>query len=117
MRLVTSFNGLIASGFAALASGAASAQTLETVGVPVPMGTGFQPAVTEAARTLQWLDHMLLIICVVIVVFVTALLAWVAVRYNSKRNPNPAGFTHNSPLVKPLLPSLAATRSVPTISR
>lgn len=98
MRLVTSFNGLIASGFAALASGAASAQALETVGVPVPKGTGFQPAATEVARTMQWLDHMLLIICVVIVVFVTALLVWVAVRYNSKRNPTPAGFTHNSPL-------------------
>ena len=37
-------------------------ENLELIGVPTPSGTGFQPAVTELARDLQWLDGMLLII-------------------------------------------------------
>lgn len=98
MRLLTYFNGIAAFGAAALASGTAMAQALETVGVPVPGGMGFQPAATEIARDQQFLDHMLLIICVVIVVFVTGLLAFAALRFNSRANPKPATFTHNTPL-------------------
>ena len=41
---------------------------------------------------------MLLVIITVITVFVTGLLIYVIMRYNARRNPNPAGFTHNSPL-------------------
>ncbi len=82
-----------------LAAAPAYAQsTLEIVGRPVPGGTGFQPAATELARDLQGLDHMLNIIMLVIVVFVTGLLAAVAIRYNRRRNSTPATFTHNSPL-------------------
>jgi cytochrome c oxidase subunit 2 len=33
-----------------------------------------------------------------IVLLVTALLVWIAVRFNERRNPRPAQFTHNSPL-------------------
>lgn len=71
---------------------------LPVVGAPIPGGTDFQPASTLVAEDLQWLDGMITVIITVIVVFVTALLAWVAVRYNRKRNPVPATFTHNSPL-------------------
>lgn len=98
MRLLTSINGLAAAGIGALMSGAAFAQALETVGAPVPQGTGFQPAATELARDLQWLDGMINIIIGVIVVFVTALLLLVAFKFSAKRNPTPATFTHNSPL-------------------
>jgi cytochrome c oxidase subunit 2 len=73
-------------------------QELEIVGVPVDRGTGFQPAATELARDVHWLDHWLLVMCAVITLFVTALLAWIVIRYNQKRNPTPATFTHNSPL-------------------
>lgn len=71
---------------------------LEIVGAPTPRGTGFQPAATELARDLQWLDGMLFVIITIITLFVTALLAWVIYRYNEKSNPTPARFTHNSPL-------------------
>ena len=99
MRLMTSLTALIGS---ALAATSVSAQTaledLEIVGAPIPNGVGFQPAATELARDVQWLDNFLLIIITVISLFVTGLLAYVVLRYNSKTNPNPSTFTHNSPL-------------------
>nr|WP_322894753.1 MULTISPECIES: cytochrome c oxidase subunit II [unclassified Yoonia] len=73
-------------------------QDLEIVGQPVNGAMGFQPAATELSRDVHWLDNMLLLIITVITLFVTALLAWCIIRYNAKRNPNPATFTHNSPL-------------------
>jgi len=68
------------------------------VGVPEPPGTGFQPAATELARDLQWLDGMLLVIITIITVFVTGLLIWCIVRYSRRANPTPGTFTHNSPV-------------------
>jgi cytochrome c oxidase subunit II len=78
--------------------GMLAAQGLEMVGRPVPDGTGFQPATTELARELQWLDHMINIIIFAIVAFVTVLLILVVVRFNRRANPTPARFTHNTPL-------------------
>lgn len=98
MRLLTSLNGLAAAGLGLLLPGAALAQALETVGAPVPAGTEHQPAGTEIARDLQWLDHTILIIITAIVIFVTLLLLIIIVRFNAKANPKPATFTHNSPL-------------------
>jgi len=98
MRLLTSLNGLAATGLGLLLPGAALAQALETVGAPVPAGTEHQPAGTEIARDLQWLDHTILIIITAIVIFVTLLLLIIIVRFNAKANPKPATFTHNSPL-------------------
>jgi cytochrome c oxidase subunit 2 len=49
-------------------------------------------------RDVVWLDNMLLVIITIITLFVTGLLAWVCIRYNEKRQPVPATFTHNSPL-------------------
>ena len=104
---MTIFKGRTLTGMAfsaafALSGGLAQAQAtvpdLPIVGAPVDGATGFQPAVTSVARDLQWLDHMILIIITIITLFVTALLIWVMVRYNAKRNPKPATFTHNSPL-------------------
>ncbi|SLN49357.1 Cytochrome c oxidase subunit 2 precursor [Pseudooctadecabacter jejudonensis] len=87
---------------AAFGATAAQAQTaiedLEIVGAPTPGATGFQPAATELMRDLVWLDGMLLVIITIISLFVVGLLAWVIIRYNAKRNPEPATFTHNSPL-------------------
>ncbi|PJI92757.1 cytochrome c oxidase subunit 2 [Yoonia maricola] len=88
--------GLVMAGSAATAQ--QINQELEIVGRPVDRGTGFQPSATELARDVVDLDNMLLIIITLITLFVTALLAWVAIRYNRTRNPEPATFTHNSPL-------------------
>ncbi len=71
---------------------------LESIGKPVPGATGFQPAVTSLAADLQSLDWLILIIITVITLFVTGLIGWVILRYNKKRNPTPAGFTHNTPI-------------------
>ncbi|MEM9912621.1 MAG: cytochrome c oxidase subunit II [Pseudomonadota bacterium] len=71
---------------------------LDLVGVPVDGGLGFQPAATELARDLQWLDGMLLVIITAITLFVMALLAICIVRFRRSSNPEPASFTHNSPL-------------------
>ena len=106
MRLNTFVSKLGLAAGSALATaalaGVASAQQgmddLEIIGTPQPGGTGFQPAATELARDLQWLDGMVLIIITAITLFVTGLLAWVILRYNDRANKTPATFTHNSPL-------------------
>jgi cytochrome c oxidase subunit II len=99
MRLSTVMNKVAAAGIATLWAGSAFAQqALEIVGQPVDGATGFQPAVTEVARDIQWLDGMLLYVITAIVIFVSVLLVYVMVRYNAKSNPTPARFTHNSPL-------------------
>ena len=102
MHLKTIFSGLGAAGLAVFAGAAAFAQDgiegLKTVGRPEDGLMGFQPAATELARDIHWLDGMVNIIIAVIVVFVTVLLAIVALRYNRKANPTPATFTHNSPI-------------------
>jgi len=99
MRLSTVLNGIAAAGIATLVAGAALAQqALEIIGQPVDGEMGFQPAGTELASDLQWLDGMILYIITAIVIFVTGLLIYVMLRFNAKSNPTPARFTHNSPL-------------------
>lgn len=104
MRFATSLSGLGAAFSAWLFAGAAMAQQtptiqgLDVVGRPLPGGTGFQPAATELARDTFWLDGMLMYIIVAITAFVSVLLLWVILRFNARRNPVPAKFTHNSPL-------------------
>lgn len=95
-------NRIPAVAFATLAAtevlGADVNQELEIIGRPVAGSLAFQPAVTEVARDLYWLDNMLLYISAVICAFVLGLLAWVIVRYNSRMNPTPATFSHYTPV-------------------
>ena len=87
------------SAAATLLGASANAQeNLDLIGVPTPSGTGFQPAVTELARDLQWLDGMLLIIITAISLFVVFLLGYVIFKFNRKANPEPSSFTHNTPV-------------------
>ncbi len=95
MRLLSSLLAVLAA-FSALP--ARAQEGLEIIGRPKQGGTGFQPAATELARDLQWLDGMILVIITAIVIFVCALLLIVIVRYNRKSNPESASFTHNQPL-------------------
>ena len=85
---------------AAFPRGAAAQDTpvLPIIGVPEPGGLGFQPAASNIAVDLQWLDGLILVIITAITIFVTVLLAIVVVRYNSRANPEPASFTHNTRL-------------------
>ncbi|NPD18024.1 cytochrome c oxidase subunit II [Alterinioella nitratireducens] len=98
-------NGAVAAvtaTLATLATGAAVAQTapegLEIIGAPEVGGTGFQPAATNLAEQIQFLDNLLLWISAIIVVFVCGLLAWVILRHNARSNPTPASFSHNTPI-------------------
>lgn len=95
MQRLTGLLALIPAFFAVPAS---AQEALEIVGAPTPGGIGFQPAATELARDLQWLDGMVLIIITAITLFVCALLAFVIIRYNRKANPTPGSFTHNTPI-------------------
>jgi cytochrome c oxidase subunit 2 len=52
----------------------------------------------EALETIGWLDGMINWIIGAIVLFVVLLLAIVILRYNSRMNPTPARFTHNTPV-------------------
>ncbi len=80
------------------AGGAAFAQELPIIGAPEQGKIGFQVAATELMRDIHWLDNMVLIIITAITLFVVALLAICVVKYNSKANPEPASFTHNTPI-------------------
>ena len=71
---------------------------LEVIGKPIPGGTNFQPAVTELARDLRWLDNMLLVVITIISLFVVIILAVALFKYNKKKNPDPQTFTHHSTL-------------------
>jgi cytochrome c oxidase subunit 2 len=95
MRIIARITGLIA---AVTALPVAAQDGLEIIGRPVDKLMGFQPAVTELARDVQWLDLLVLWIMTGITVFVTGLLIYVILRYNRKANPVPASFTHNSPI-------------------
>lgn len=86
-----------------LAAGSALAQEtsgeprdLPVIGAPVPGGINYQPAVTEVAHDTHWLSFWVHSTMIVIVLFVCALLLVVIVRFNSRRNPVPATFTHNT---------------------
>ncbi len=95
MKKVLSLAGLLA----ALTALPAMAQDgLESIGKPKDGAMGFQPSATELASDIHWLDGMLTTIITVICIFVMLLILIVILRYNRRSNPNPAGFTHNTPL-------------------
>ncbi|WP_299688227.1 cytochrome c oxidase subunit II [uncultured Tateyamaria sp.] len=95
MKKLFSMSGLLGM-FAAVP--ATAQDNLEVIGRPIDGGIGFQPAATELARDLQALDGLLLVIITIISLFVVGLMAWVVIRFNRKRNPEPASFTHNTPI-------------------
>ncbi|WP_113913042.1 cytochrome c oxidase subunit II [Roseovarius dicentrarchi] len=89
----------LTAAMAALTALPAMAQdNLEVVGRPTQGGMGFQPAATELASDLFWLDGMVLVLITIITLFVVSLLAYAIVRFNRRANPTPAKFTHNSPI-------------------
>jgi cytochrome c oxidase subunit II len=75
---------------AMLASGAAFADQ------PVDRGIGFQPAATHTMQEIEAFHNLVLPIITVITLVVLALLLWTIVRYNSKANPVPKKFSHNT---------------------
>lgn len=102
MQMTKMFSLFATSIGAAIAGTAVAAQTaiedLPIIGQPTDGAMGWQPAATELARDIHWLDGMILVIITAITLFVTGLLIFVIMRFNSRSNPTPATFTHNSPL-------------------
>jgi cytochrome c oxidase subunit 2 len=100
MRLGNTITGIGTAMTGMVLGGALWAQDalkgLETVGKPIPGGLDWQPAATELARDIHWLDWMIMVIITLITIFVLALLLWVLIRYNRRANPTAATFTHNS---------------------
>jgi cytochrome c oxidase subunit 2 len=85
-------------GLAALAVGvAAQAHAEELLGQPTPGGIGLQPAASALKHSaIQFHDWLLLPIITVISLFVLALLLICIFRFNSKANPTPAKWSHNT---------------------
>jgi cytochrome c oxidase subunit 2 len=87
---------LVAGATASLV-GATAAQAQEVIGVPKPMQLGLQDPATSIAVDLNHFHNWVLMpIITVITLFVMALLGWVMIRYNAKRNPVPSKTTHNT---------------------
>ena len=100
MKHLFSLSALMAgfSALPAMAQDALRIDGLEVIGAPVDGLMGFQPAVTRLAQDIHDLDYLILVIITIITLFVTGLMAWVIVRFNAKRNPTPASFTHHTPV-------------------
>ena len=71
---------------------------LPVLGAPRPDGIALQTPFTALAREVVFLDNLLLWIIVPITIFVTALLIWVIIFHNRRASPEPARFTHNTPI-------------------
>ena len=89
--------GLFMAG--AMASAQEVNQELEIVGRPVDGGTGFQPAATELARDVQWLDGMLLVIITAISLFVLPCCA-VAIASSTEPTTSAPSLSHCSRRVR-----------------
>ena len=102
MRILNAVGGIALTGLAILSGTAAWAQdalqNLETVGIPEQDGLNFQPAVTELMEDIVFFDTFLLWYITIIVILVMAAMGYVIVRFSRKANPEPATFTHNTPL-------------------
>jgi len=91
--------GALAAAAVALAPALATAQEEagSAAGHPLPGQFHLQRSVTPIMDSIvSFHDGILMWTISLIVVFVLALLMWIAFRYNAKRNPTPASFTHNT---------------------
>ncbi|MBI3418662.1 MAG: cytochrome c oxidase subunit II [Proteobacteria bacterium] len=75
----------------------ALADTPEVVGAPVNWGIGMVKGYSPVKeRMVEFHDHLLLWIITAITLFVLGLLIYVMLRFNSKANPVPQKFAHNT---------------------
>ena len=69
----------------------------DLMGQPTPGGIGLQPAASPLKEHAHFFhDAILLPIITVICLLVLGLLLWIAFRYNDRRNPVPAKWSHNT---------------------
>ena len=65
---------------------------------PTDWEVDFQTALSPSMERIVDFNLMVTIIIVIITAFVFALMAWIVIRYNKKRNPVPSKTTHNTTL-------------------
>jgi cytochrome c oxidase subunit 2 len=83
------------AGAAALTLAAASPAAADA---PIPWAIGFQSGASPVMEQIATLSAFINGVIVVVVILVSILIAWVAWRYNAKRNPTPATWSHNTRL-------------------
>ncbi|WP_407061693.1 cytochrome c oxidase subunit II [Aureimonas sp. SK2] len=84
---------------AALAGSTVAASAQEGVlhpGQPHPWQINLQEALSPIEEQIHWFSNYTLWFLVPVVILVAALLAWVVIRYNEKRNPTPSRTSHNT---------------------
>lgn len=79
-------------------SRAGIAHAEESTGAPKPWEIGLQPPASPSAAHMDDFHTLLLYIITGIVLFVTALLLYVLIRFNARANPAPSKTTHNTML-------------------
>ena len=79
-------------GAALVSAGAAFAE----LGQPAPWEYKLQGSATQVMDDITWFHNWLLITITIITLFVLALLAIIAVKFNAKTNPVPSRTTHNT---------------------
>jgi len=84
------------AGFAFSLAAVPLAQAQNAVGAPRPWELGMQRSFSPIKDRVIDLHNLVLIIITVITLFVAGLLAWVIIRYNSRRNPVPTQTSHNT---------------------
>jgi cytochrome c oxidase subunit 2 len=77
-------------------AGADAAAAQPVAGVPVPWQIGLQPAASPVMEAMNEFHDLLLVLITLIALFVLALMIYVMVRFNAKRNPTPSKTTHNT---------------------
>ena len=86
--------GASAAGLAGALGAAGSALAQQ----PTDWEVDFQTALSPSMERIVDFNLMVTIIIVIITAFVFALMAWIVIRYNKKRNPVPSKTTHNTML-------------------
>ncbi len=91
---------LVASIPAALIAALVAAPALaDTLGQPTDKAIGLQPSGDELRDTAAFFHNWILMPTITAIsLLVLGLLAWIVIRYNKKRNPVPARFSHNTPI-------------------
>jgi cytochrome c oxidase subunit II len=84
--------------FAALVGLTASGPAFAGMGQPSPWQLGFQGAATPIMEQITDFHTYVTIIITLIALFVLALMIYVMVRFNERKNPDPSRTSHNTPL-------------------
>src|SRR3546814_5156665 len=78
------------------AAGMAFAADQAVPGQPLPWELGLQPGASPVKHQMEDFHNLLLVIIIAICVFVLALVGYVVVRFNAKRNPVPSRTSHTT---------------------